>query len=106
MLFAGSVAVVGLMLGTPTADAVASEPPPDPVTTVAENPFLPEDAEVDLTDCISAVPRPECGSEERGGWRQYIAFGAMAGGIALIGARIVIQMRRRESRAEGGATSR
>lgn len=98
---------LGLLLAATSlllAPADTSEPDdPAPVTTVAENPFLPDDSDVNVTDCVSAVPRPECGSKERGGWRQYVVFGAMAGGLALIGTRVVMQMNRRRGDSNGGA---
>jgi hypothetical protein len=66
-------------------------------TTTLDNPFLPEEA--NIGDCISAVPRPECGSKARGGWRQGLVFGAVAAAVALIGTRLVIGVRKRERRA-------
>jgi hypothetical protein len=65
--------------------------------TTLDNPFLPEDA--NIGDCISAVPRPECGSKARGGWRQGLVFGAVVAAVAVIGTRLVIGVRRRERRA-------
>ena len=46
------------------------------------NPFFPDDTTVNVSDCVSALPRPECGSEERGGWRQGVVFG-----VIVVGAR-------------------
>jgi len=93
--------VVGLaaswaVLGLGGASAVASPPPDDPpgatTTTFADNVFIPEN--VNLSDCISGVPRPGCGSEARGGWRQGLVFVALVGGIAFIGWRIIRSARR------------
>jgi hypothetical protein len=62
------------------------------VPTVTVNEFLPTDR--DLSECLSALPRPGCGSEARGGWRQTAIFVAMLGGLAFIGWRIVVSSRR------------
>ena len=72
-------------------------PMEDAATTTLDNPFLPEDA--NIGDCISAVPRPECGSKARGGWRQGLVFGAVVAAVAVIGTRLVIGVRKRERRA-------
>lgn len=91
---------------TSPASAASTSEPDDttPATSAAENPFLPDDTNVNLADCISALPRPECGSEERGGWRQLVVFGAVVGGLGVIGTRVFIQMnrRRRERDASPG----
>jgi hypothetical protein len=73
----------------PAEDSVAT------TTTTLDNPFLP----ANIGDCISAVPRPECGSKARGGWRQGLVFGAVVAAVAVIGTRLVIGVRRRERRA-------
>ena len=43
----------------------SGEPPPPPVT---DNVFIPENH--DLGECITAVPKPGCGSEARSDWHQ------------------------------------
>jgi hypothetical protein len=77
------------------ADTPVPQPPAStvPASTALDNPFLPDDENV--TDCISAVPRPGCGSEERSDWRQGVLFGVVAAGLAAIGVRIAIGVRRR-----------
>jgi hypothetical protein len=78
------------------APAVASTPPPNPPpTTVVDNPFIPENQ--NLSDCVSALPRPGCGSEEQGGWRQQLVFGVVIAGLAFIGWRVVRNVRRRDT---------
>jgi hypothetical protein len=73
-----------------------SAPPETPApTTTVENVFLPDDTTVNVTDCISSVQRPECGSRERGGWRQGVLFGVVVAGLIAIGSRLVIGIRRR-----------
>ena len=80
---------VGLMSAPATADA--------PVNTVriasptqndgGDNDFLPPDR--DLTECVSALPKPGCGSEARGGWRQTAVFLAVLGGLGFIAWRVI-----------------
>lgn len=94
--------VPGLAVGDGSADAadVASAPPTtvppsdSPTTTALDNPFLPEDA--NIGDCVSALPRPECGSSARGGWRQTLVFAAVLAGMAVIGWRLAVSVRRRD----------
>jgi hypothetical protein len=99
-LFAGSnVASVSASSAAPSgagsAAAVvawaATPPPTDPPTTVVDNPFIPEG---NLGDCISAVPKPGCGSEAKGGWRQGLVLGVMVLGLAFVGWRITRTVRR------------
>ena len=73
---------------------VAPPETPAPTTTI-ENVFLPEDTTVNFTDCISSVQRPDCGSRERGGWRQGAVFAVIVVGLIAIGTRLVIGIRRR-----------
>jgi hypothetical protein len=67
-----------------------------PPTTIADNPFLPDDE--NLSDCISALPRPGCGSDARGGWRQVVILGLVVAGFAFIAWRVVRSLRRRDAR--------
>jgi hypothetical protein len=93
-----SVAPVAPVLSvTSAAGAVpaAADPTVPPVTA---NPFLPEDR--GISDCISALPKPGCGSEERGGWRQGLILVALVGGLSVIGWRIVAGVRRTERERE------
>lgn len=82
-----------------TVAPAASGPSPAlaaaPVSTtppVTANPFIPEDRSI--TECVSALPKPGCGSEERGGWHQYLVFIALVGGLSVIGWRIIAGVRR------------
>lgn len=59
---------------------------------ISDNDFVPEDQ--NLGDCISAVPRPGCGSEAQGGWRQGLVFGALIIALAFIVWRIVVGARK------------
>ncbi len=82
------VAVVVALVPAAVAAGTLDDAPP---TTINE--FIP--TERNLTDCVSALPKPGCGSEARGGWHQTAVFGVMVAGLAVIGARIVIGVRRR-----------
>jgi hypothetical protein len=66
----------------------------EPVAPVTINEFLPEDR--DLSDCISVLPKPGCGSEARGGWGQTAILGALLVGLGIIGTRVVMSIRRRD----------
>lgn len=93
--------VVPLSVGAHAADHPAGQPAPTttPPTIVPTAPppdtvndFLPEDR--GIGECISALPKPGCGSESRGGWAQTAVFGAMLAGLGIIGWRIVANSRR------------
>jgi hypothetical protein len=78
---------------TPSDPAPGGEAP-----VVTANPFIPEN--VDLTTCVGTLPRPGCGSEERGGLHQNLVAVAMIGGLVLIFGRVfwgVARGRRRET---------
>ena len=70
---------------------IGSEPPPPPVT---DNEFIPENR--DLGECITAVPKPGCGSEARGDWHQGVVLAVIVAGLIVIGWRIVRGVRRRD----------
>ncbi|NNE10627.1 MAG: hypothetical protein HKN41_00085 [Ilumatobacter sp.] len=75
--------------------ATVDDDPPPTRAPVTVNEFLPEDRS--LGDCISAVPKPGCGSEARGGWRQGLVLAAILAGLALIAWRVVAGARRARS---------
>ena len=72
-------------------------------STVTYNDFIPE--ERDLSDCISAIPKPGCGSSAKGGWRQMLVLGLVVTGLGFIGWRVVAGDRKnlatQSSQAEG-----
>jgi hypothetical protein len=74
---------------TATTVVAAQSAPP-----VTDNPFLPENE--NLSNCLSALPPPDCGSASQGGAGQFMAFGAMLLGTAFIGWRIARGVRRRD----------
>ena len=85
--------VLGLSTSGDGREAAGATAPP---TTIVDNPFLPDDQ--NLSDCISALPRPECGSEERGDWRQILVLALVVAGFAFIAWRVVRSVRRRDAR--------
>ncbi|MBI5089003.1 MAG: hypothetical protein HZB15_09145 [Actinobacteria bacterium] len=66
------------------------------------NPFIPEDA--NIGDCVSALPRPDCGSEAQGGSRQYLILVGLLAGMGFIGWRIARGVRSRD-RADASSTN-
>ena len=72
---------------------MTSEPPPPPAT---DNAFIP--ANRDLGECITAVPKPGCGSDARSDWHQGIVLGLMIAGLIVIGWRIGRAVRRGEAK--------
>ena len=72
-------------------------------STVTYNDFIPE--ERDLSDCISAIPKPGCGSSAKGGWRQMLVLGLVVTGLGFIGWRVVAGARKnlatQSTQAEG-----
>ena len=96
-------APAGVAAATTPTDSIPSVPSTtlpvetDPAGTINE--FLPEDRSIG--ECISAVPKPGCGSKERGGWRQYLVAIAMVGGLMFVGWRVVAGVRRGQKTAVG-----
>jgi hypothetical protein len=78
------------------AGAAVTEPSVPPNSTI--NDFIPEDRPIG--DCISAAPKPGCGSEARGGWRQGLVMLALVLGLAFVGWRIIAGVRRTSPSAE------
>ena len=94
--------VLGAFVATPVTTLASSGDEPEPVTTeapvVTANPFLPEEA--DLTSCIGMLQRPGCGSEERGGWHQYLVAVAMVGGLLIVFGRVAWGVARNRRNSE------
>jgi hypothetical protein len=91
------LAAILLPLSVSAASVTASDtvPPTDTRPVVTANDFMP--TERSLSDCLSVLPKPGCGSEARGGWAQTAVFVALIGGLGVIGTRIVIGIRRRDA---------
>lgn len=62
---------------------------------IADNVFLPEGQ--DVTDCVGTLERPNCGSSQKGGWRQYLVMLALVLGVAFIAWRVARLVRRRDA---------
>jgi hypothetical protein len=54
-----------------TAPPVTPVPEPDS-GNVGTNPFIPEN--VNIGDCVSSLPRPDCGDDQRSGYHQYLTL--------------------------------
>jgi len=85
-----STGVAPIATGTPPGGDDAP-----PVT----NDFM--DLDRDVSDCISAMPKPGCGREptssgDRGGWQQILLFGVLMLGMAGIGTRVAFSVRARD----------
>lgn len=64
----------------------------DLLVTTIPNDFYP--AEAELSDCLSALPPPGCGSEAKGGWPQFAAMAFIVVGIGAIATRVLWSVRR------------
>lgn len=100
-----TVQIAGLlMLGSAAlavSPAVAQDDPPRPPITVNE--FFP--TERSLSECLSVLPKPGCGSEARGGWAQTAVFIALIGGLGIIMTRVIIGVRGRNIAGAATATA-
>ena len=68
----------------------------NPADTVGEgNVFTPEAQNV--TSCVGTLERPDCGSKSKGGWRMYLTFAVLIGGLSFVGWRIVKGVRPRSA---------
>lgn len=76
----------------------APEAPPSTVPTSTLNDFIPEQRAI--SDCISAVPKPGCGSDAESDWHTWLAFSALIGGLAFVGWRVVTGLRRQPTEPE------
>lgn len=104
VLFAG-VATLSACSGQNPYEAAESSN--TAVTTVAaddggviDNDFLPEDQNIGT--CIGAVDRPDCGSKSKGGWRMYLTFAVLIGGMGFIGWRIARSIKARDAVVNAG----
>jgi len=84
------------------AVSVQTVAPATPDSTVPTgdtiNDFYPE--QQSLGDCLSSLPKPNCGSDARGGWRQSLVLIVILGGLAFIAWRIVSGSRKAKSPEE------
>lgn len=87
--------IAALTFISPSTTAVVAEEGDTGSTdtpTVTYNDFIPE--ERDLSDCISAIPKPGCGSDAKGGWRQMLVLGLVVTGLGFIGWRVITGARK------------
>jgi len=75
----------------PTVDTASADANGDAAGT---NPFIPENR--NLSECVSSLPRPDCGTTAQGGLGQALTFAVLMVGMALIGWRIAHSVRKRE----------
>lgn len=88
------IVALSLLVGTAPAGAAGGDPvPPEPPAPTLSD-YYPEQRS--LSECLGALQRPNCGSEERGGWRQLSILGAVVAGLGFIGWRIARSMRKPE----------
>lgn len=64
----------------------------DDTTRPTVNDFFPEERQ--LSDCLNSLPKPNCGSDARGGWAQAVVFLAILAALGFIAWRIVAASRR------------
>ena len=82
------ISLVSLMPFAAAPAAAQTDPaPPDSAPPVTVNEFFPELRP--LGDCVSSLPKPNCGSEARGGWEQTTIAIVLVGGLAFITWRVV-----------------
>ncbi len=112
MVRAWSSVAVTLLLGAPVLTACSDGPNPfqaaaQSTTTVAngnssgtatdgvgDNPFLPEG---NLSDCVGALERPNCGSTAKGTKGTYMVFAVLILGLAFIFWRIARGVKARDA---------
>jgi hypothetical protein len=102
------MAVATFAVPGPVGVAVAGSPPATeaPDATVPEptvNEFIPEERAI--SDCISAIQKPGCGSESRSDWHQWLVFVVLVAGMAFVGWRVVAGLRRQRPTAEEPETA-
>lgn len=72
-------------------------------STVGDNDFLPDK---NISACIGAVDRPNCGSKSKGGWRMYLTFAVLISGMSFIGWRIARSIKARDAVVNAGTEDR
>jgi hypothetical protein len=99
MIRAALVALVlSLGLGAPSATATAPVDTDAPIT-IGTNEFIPEG--VNIGDCLSSMPRPNCGTKNRSGTGTLLTFGVLLLGTGFIGWRIARSVRARDRDRNG-----
>ena len=62
-------------------------------TGLANNDYLPDS---NLSSYVNTNERPGCGSSSKGGWRMYLVFAALIGGVGFVMWRIARGVRQRD----------
>jgi hypothetical protein len=89
-----SIVMLSLLAAVVAPSAVvATTEPSDTTPPPTFNEFYPE--ERSLSDCLSSLPKPDCGSDARGGWRQLTILSVVVVALGFIAWRIVRTTRRR-----------
>ena len=99
---AASLAVPAMAAAVDDGDDT-SDDGDDDTTRPTINEFYPE--ERPLSDCLSSLPKPDCGSEARGGWAQTTVFVVIIAALGFIAWRIIASSRRAR-RAASPTTTR
>ena len=87
-LWARSIVVfVAMFLGAGVGLVAAAPPPTD-------NGFIP--TEQNVTSCVGTLELPNCGSPDKSDLRLYLTFAILMLGMAFIGWRIAVIVRRRD----------
>ena len=90
--------VLAVALGTLVVGGCGSAAGRDATPAVApattDNDFIPADQ--NLTDCVGTLERPDCGSASKSDVNMYLTFGVLMTGMALIGWRLVVAIRKRD----------
>lgn len=97
-----TIVLAGVLLAGPVSAGSGELGPDDLLVTTIPNDFYPTEAE--LSDCLSALPPPGCGSEAKGGWPQFIVFALIVAGLGVIVARIMVSTRRARRAPTGDGT--
>src|SRR4051812_12534681 len=93
LLVVGAVALATLLLGGCGTPVVrGASPVLAPPTT--DNDLIPTDQ--NLSDCVGTLERPDCGSSSKSDVNMYITFAVLMGGMAFIGWRVAIAIRKRD----------
>jgi hypothetical protein len=67
----------------------------DAATPDTANVFTPDDQNV--SSCVGTLERPDCGSKSKGGWRMYLTFAVLIGGMSFVFWRVVKSVRQRDA---------
>lgn len=78
-----------------SANSVPGDSSEAPAAGSEVNVFTPENANV--SSCVGTMERGDCGSTSKGGWRMYLTFAVLMGGMGFIGWRIARSIKARDA---------